>query len=203
MCLSAFVVTILFVMATLITQLTLPSGQTLALYHGDLTEEQVSAIVNAANEYLEHGGGLAGAIVRRGGREIQAESNAWVRQHGLAGHDKPALTGAGKLRCQAIIHAVGPMWRGGGQGEEAKLRLAYTSALKLAHEQGFDSVAFPSISTGIFGFPVERGAAIALQSVKDFCAAQPASPLSEIRFTLIDAPTVEVFRREFEKLDRP
>src|SRR5687767_8969440 len=105
--LSVFVVTILTAMATLITHLTLPSGQTLALYHGDLTEAQVGAIVNAANEHLEHGGGLAGAIVRRGGKEIQAESNAWVRQHGLAGHDKPALTGAGQLPCQAIIHAVG------------------------------------------------------------------------------------------------
>jgi O-acetyl-ADP-ribose deacetylase (regulator of RNase III) len=196
-------VTILLTMPTLITQLTLPSGQTLALYQGDLTEEQVGAIVNAANEHLEHGGGLAGAIVRRGGHEIQLESNAWVRQQGLAGHAKPALTGAGRLPCKAVIHAVGPMWRGGGQGEEAKLRLAYTSALKLAHEQGFDSVAFPSISTGIFGFPVERGAAIALQAVTDFCAAHPTSPLRAIRFTLIDAPTVEVFRRAFEKLDKP
>lgn len=198
--LSAFVVTILTEMAPLITQLTLPSNQTLELYHGDLTEEQVEAIVNAANEHLAHGAGLAGAIVRRGGREIQNESNAWVKQHGLVGHDKPALTGAGKLPCRAVIHAVGPVWRGGGQDEEAKLRLAYTSALKLAHEQGFDSIDFPSISTGLFGFPVERGAAIALQAVKDFCAANPASPIREIRFTIIDAPTVEIFRREFEKL---
>jgi len=187
-------------MATLIAQLTLPSGQTLALYQGDLTEEQVGAIVNAANEHLAHGGGVAGAIVRRGGREIQAESNAWIKQHGLAGHDQPALTTAGRLQCQAVIHAVGPVWRGGGQGEATKLHAAYASALELAHEQGFSSVAFPSISTGIFGFPVERGAAIALQAAKDFCAAHPASPLREIRFTLIDAPTVEVFRREFEKL---
>jgi len=190
-------------MPTLINQLTLHSGQTLALYQGDLTEEQVEAIVNAANERLAHGGGLAGAIVRRGGREIQQESNTWIKQHGLAGHAKPALTGAGRLPCKAIIHAVGPVWRSGKQDEDAKLRLAYTAALKLAHEQGFGSVAFPSISTGLFGFPVERGAAIALQAARDFCAAHPASPLREIRFTLIDAPTVEVFRREFEKLDRP
>ncbi len=188
-------------MAALITQLTLSSGQTLSLYHGDLTEEQVEAIVNAANEHLAHGGGLAGAIVRRGGREIQEESNTWLKQHGLAGHDKPALTGAGRLPCKAIIHAVGPVWRGGKQDEDAKLRLAYTSALKLAHEQGFGSVAFPSISTGIFGFPVARGAAIALQAVRDFCTAQPASPLREIRFTLIDTPTVEIFRRAFDKLE--
>jgi O-acetyl-ADP-ribose deacetylase len=190
-------------MSTLITQLILASGQTLALYQGDLTEEHIDAIVNAANERLAHGAGLAGVIVRRGGSEIQEESNAWVKQHGLAGHDKPALTGAGRLPCKAIIHAVGPVWRGGKQDEDAKLRLAYTSALKLAQEQSFGSLAFPSISTGLFHFPVERGAAIALQAVTDFCAAHPASPLREIRFTLIDAPTVEVFRREFEKLDKP
>jgi O-acetyl-ADP-ribose deacetylase len=190
-------------MSTLITQLILASGQMLALYHGDLTEEHMDAIVNAANERLAHGAGLAGAIVRRGGREIQEESNAWIRQHSLAGHDKPALTGAGRLPCKAIIHAVGPVWLGGKQAEDTKLRLAYTSALKLAHELGFGSVAFPSISTGLFGFPVERGSAIAVQAVTDFCAAHPDSPLREIRFTLIDAPTVEVFRREFEKLDKP
>ena len=185
-------------MSTLITSFTLPSGQTLALYHGDLTEEKVDAIVNAANERLAHGGGVAGAIVRRGGYEIQQESIEWVRKHGPAGHDKPALTGAGKLQSKIVIHAVGPEW--GSGNEDNKLRVAYTSALELAHRQGLTSIAFPSISTGIFGFPVERGAAIALKSAEDFCAAAgPASPLREIRFTLIDAPTVEVFRREFTK----
>ena len=183
----------------LIAHHSLPSRQTLALYHGDLTEERVDAIVNAANEHLAHGGGVAGAIVRRGGREIQAESDAWVRQHGLAGHDRPALTGPGQLPCRAIIHAVGPVWHGGQQDEDAKLRAAYTAALELAHQQGFASIAFPSLSTGIFGFPVERAAAIALQAVLDFCAAHPASPVREIRFTLIDAPTVGVFQREFAK----
>jgi len=198
LCLSVLVVTIPVVMATPVTQFTLPSGQTLALYHGDLTEEKVDAIVNAANEHLAHGGGVAGAIVRRGGREIQEESYAWVRQHGPAGHDKPALTGAGKLPCRAVIHAVGPMW--GAGDEDRKLRAAYTSALELAHRQGFMSMAFPSISTGIFGFPVGRGAAIALKSVEDFCVTHPDSPLREIRFTIIDVKTVEVFRREFEKI---
>ena len=184
-------------MSTLVTQCTLPSGRTLALYQGDLTEERVDAIVNAANEHLAHGGGVAAAIVRRGGGAIQAESDAWVRQHGPAGHAKPALTGAGRLPCKAVIHAVGPVW--GAGYEDAKLRAAYTSALELAHAQGFTSIAFPSISTGIFGFPLERGAGIALQAALDFCAAHPDSPLREIRFSLIDAPTVEVFRREFEK----
>jgi O-acetyl-ADP-ribose deacetylase (regulator of RNase III) len=184
-------------MASLISQLNLASGQTLALYHGDLTEECVGAIVNAANNWLAHGGGLAAAIVRRGGKEIQIESDAWVRKHGKARHDKAALTGAGRLPCKFIIHAVGPMW--GSGDEENKLRTAYTAALEVAHAQNFVSIAFPSISTGVFGFPVQRAAPLAVQTVIDFCTAQPASALHEIRFTLIDTPTVEVFKREFER----
>lgn len=184
-------------MSVLIAQLNLASGQMLALYQGDLTEEQVDAIVNAANSWLSHGGGLAGAVVRKGGKEIQAESDEWVRRHGKARHDKAALTGAGRLPCKFIIHAVGPMW---GSGDEAnKLRAAYTAALEVAHAQNFTSIAFPSLSTGIFGFPVQRAAPIALQTVLDFCAAHPARALREIRFTLIDKPTIEVFKREFEQ----
>ncbi|MGH2524714.1 MAG: macro domain-containing protein, partial [Anaerolineales bacterium] len=188
-------------MATLISNYTFPSGQTLELYHGDLTEEKVDAIVNAANESLAHGGGVAGAIVRRGGQEIQDESKRWVREHGLAGHDRPVLTGAGTLACKAVIHAVGPVWADGMHDEAAKLRTAYNAALEMAHEQGFVSLAFPSISTGIFGFPVQQGAGIAYQAVADFFAAHPASPLREVRFVLIDTPTVDVFKREFAKRD--
>jgi len=187
-------------MSSLISQLTLPSGQIVSLYHGDLTEARVDAIVNAANMHLAHGGGVAGAIVRRGGHEIQRESDEWVRQHGPARHDRPALTGAGKLPCRFVIHAVGPVWQGGVRDEDANLRAAYVSSLELAHAHGFRSIAFPSISTGIFGFPVERAAPIAVQAALDFCAAVgPDSPVREIRFPLIDAPTVEVFRREFGK----
>ena len=184
-------------MSELVLQHPLPSGQLLALYHGDLTEEHVDAVVNAANEYLAHGGGLAGALVRRGGAIIQQESQAWIKQHGLAGHAKPALTGAGKLPCRAIIHAVGPVW--GSGDEDRKLQAAYTAALEMAEAQAFETVAFPSISTGIFGFPLERGAHIAVQAVLDFCAARPASPVREIRFVLIDVSTVQVFRREIEQ----
>jgi O-acetyl-ADP-ribose deacetylase (regulator of RNase III) len=178
----------------------LPSGQTLILEQGDLTEAQVDAIVNAANSQLAHGGGVAGAIVRRGGQAIQQESDEWVRQHGPAAHDRPALTGAGALPARAVIHAVGPIWRGGASGEAANLRAAYTSALELAGAQGFVSVAFPSISTGIFGFPVAQGAAIAVQAALDYCAAQPASSVREIRFVLIDAATLRHFQDVFEKL---
>ena len=184
---------------TRIVEHSLASGQILALERGDLTEAPVDAIVNAANSSLSHGGGVAGAIVRRGGHAIQAESDAWVRQHGPAGHDRPALTSGGVLPARAVIHAVGPVWRGGDQGEPEALRAAYTSALALAQQQGFASIAFPSISTGIFGFPVAQGAAIALQAALDFCADHPNTPPREIRFVLIDQATLDVFRAEFER----
>jgi O-acetyl-ADP-ribose deacetylase len=185
--------------ATRVREQRLPSGQTLFLEHGDLTEAPVDAIVNAANAQLAHGGGVAGAIVRRGGRVIQQESDAWVSQNGPAGHNRPALTGAGALPAKAVIHAVGPVWQGGRHGEAGNLRAAYTGALDLAHAQGFTSVAFPSISTGIFGFPVASGAEIALQAALDFFAAHPQSPVREVRFILIDDASLGVFQREFER----
>lgn len=167
----------------------------LLLVQGDLTEERVDAIVNAANSRLRHGGGVAGAIVRKGGPEIQDESDAWVRAHGAVSHGKPAVTGAGRLPCRAVIHAVGPMW---GEGDEdAKLRTAVLGALGAAEERSFTSISLPAISTGIFGFPKDRGAQVIFQAVEDYAAAHPASPLREIRVTILDDPTLEAFLREF------
>ncbi|MCC6189787.1 MAG: macro domain-containing protein [Anaerolineales bacterium] len=177
----------------------LPSGQVLALEHGDLTQAAGDAIVNAANARLAHGGGLAGAIVRRGGQVIQDESDAWVAAHGPARPDRPALTRAGSLPVKAVIHAVGPVWHGGQHGEPEALRAAYASTLALAEAQGFRSLALASLSTGIFGYPVEQAAPIAVQSVVDFCVAHPTSALREIRFVLIDAPTLGVFQRELAR----
>jgi O-acetyl-ADP-ribose deacetylase (regulator of RNase III) len=182
--------------AEVVAERRFPDGRVLRVCHGDLTGEAVDAIVNAANEHLAHGGGVAGAIVRRGGAEIQRESDAWVRAHGLAAHGRPALTGAGRLPCRAVMHAVGPVW-GSGQ-EDEKLRTAYASSLALAHAQGFASVAFPSISTGIFGFPVERAAPIAIGAVREFWTAHAGTSVVEVRFVLIDRPTVEVFTRALE-----
>jgi O-acetyl-ADP-ribose deacetylase (regulator of RNase III) len=187
-------------MATRVREYRLPSGQMLTLEQGDLTEAQVDAIVNAANAHLRHGGGVAGAIVRRGGRVIQQESDDWVSQHGPAGHARPALTGAGSLPAKAVIHAVGPVWQGGAQGEPDHLRAAYASALALADAQAFASLAFPSISTGIFGFPVAQGAQIALETVRDFLLAHPASALREARFVIIDEGTLSVFEKAFDQL---
>jgi len=175
----------------------LAGGRTLRLVYGDLTEEHVDAIVNAANAHLAHGGGVAGAIVRRGGREVQVESDAWVREHGPATHDRPALTGAGRLPCRHVIHAVGPVW---GEGDEdAKLLAAVTGALALASEHKLESLAMPAISTGIFGFPKERGARVILEAILSFLASQPTSSLREIHITLIDEPSVAVFAEELRR----
>jgi O-acetyl-ADP-ribose deacetylase (regulator of RNase III) len=167
------------------------------LVKGDITVEKVDAIVNAANSRLLHGGGVAAAIVRRGGSAIQEESDAWVRANGEVGHERPAVTGAGNLPCRAVIHAVGPVW--GSGGEDGKLRSAIRGALEAAHERGFDSIAIPAVSTGIFGFPKERGARIILQAAEDFAAARPDTPLREIRVTILDDPTLEAFRQEIDR----
>jgi len=167
------------------------------LIQGDITAERVDAIVNAANSRLLHGGGIAGAIVRRGGSAIQEESDAWVRAHGEVTHAQPAVTGAGRLPCQAVIHAVGPVW--GAGDEDEKLRVAVLGALEAAGARGFASIAIPAVSTGIFGFPKARAAAIIFQAIGDFAAGHTAASLHEIRVTILDDPTLAVFREEFNR----
>jgi O-acetyl-ADP-ribose deacetylase (regulator of RNase III) len=173
------------------------SGQTIRIVHGDITEEQVDAIVNAANSHLAHGGGVAGAIVRKGGADIQRESNDWVAKHGPVPTGGAAITGAGRLPCKAVIHAVGPIWYGGDQNEAADLRSAAWSSLTLADEKNFQSISLPAISSGIFGFPVDRCAGILLRAGREFFETHPQSSLREIRFILFDRPTLEIFLREF------
>ena len=173
------------------------SGVVLRLIHGDLTEEAVDAIVNAANAQLAHGGGVAGAIVRKGGQSIQTESRDWVRTHGPVAHGSPAITSAGRLPCRYVIHAVGPVW---GEGEEqSKLRAAVTGALTVAAQHGLKSLALPAISTGIFGFPKELGAQVILDAIVDFFEHSSSASLREVRVTLIDKPTVSIFAEEFRR----
>jgi O-acetyl-ADP-ribose deacetylase (regulator of RNase III) len=182
-------------MSTLVAEHILPGGQHLRLFHGDLTQENVDAIVNAANAQLIHGGGLAAAIVRTGGNTIQEESNSWVREHGPVSHAQPAITGGGSLPCRHVIHAVGPRW---GEGDEdAKLQTAVQGALSLANREQFQTIALPAISTGIFGFPKERGANVIVDAIAEFCGQNRESSLDEIRITLIDAPSVRVFTVAF------
>jgi O-acetyl-ADP-ribose deacetylase (regulator of RNase III) len=186
------------VMSLIIQEATLANGQRLEIAQGDLTEEPLDAIVNAANAHLMHGGGVAGAILRKGGYQIQEESNAWVREHGLVVHAQPAYTSAGKLPCRYVIHAVGPVW---GEGDEdVKLSAAVRGSLAVASRLGLNSIALPAISTGIFGFPKERAARISLATILEYIDGHPETSLKLVRLTLFDQETLEVFRKEWMKI---
>lgn len=176
----------------------LAPGRTLQLVQGDLTTEAVDAIVNAANSQLQHGGGVAGAIARRGGPEIQAQSDAWVRENGPVTHDSPAYTGAGSMPCRYVIHAVGPVW---GEGnEDEKLRTAVSKTIQLADELEVSSIAFPAISTGIFKFPKERAAGVILNTIGDYLSQSSDTGIKVVRITLYDQPTVAAFLSVWRQL---
>jgi len=164
------------------------------ILQGDLTLAATDAIVNAANSYLKHGGGVAAAIVRRGGPEIQKESDAI----GFVPEGHVAVTGAGKLAAQYVIHAVGP--RGEDPEGDKKLESAAYNALRAAQERNLKSISFPAISTGIFGFPKQRAAEILLATAKRFLQENPTGTLQQIDFVLFDDETTEIFAQTLEKL---
>lgn len=174
------------------------NGQLIRIVQGDLTEEPVDAIVNAANEYLAHGGGVAGAIARKGGPEIQAESDRWVREHGPVRTGTAAITTAGRLPARYVIHAVGPIWRNRGD-EDALLASAVTSALTLAAEYGVRSISLPAISSGIFSFPKPRAARVILDAVDAFLQAHPHGPIQEVNLCNIDDLTARLFLEEAQR----
>jgi O-acetyl-ADP-ribose deacetylase len=178
-------------MGDVLRQVTLSGGQTVQIVLGDLTEERVDAIVNAANAFLQHGGGVAGAISRRGGPLIQQESDRWVRQHGPVPHDRPAYTLGGDLPCKYVIHAVGPVY--GQGGEDEALAAAVAGALRLGDQLGLASLALPAISTGIFGFPKARAARVTLSALLGYFAVNPSGSLRRVRLALIDRPTLDAF----------
>jgi O-acetyl-ADP-ribose deacetylase (regulator of RNase III) len=178
-------------MNTVSAERVLSTNQTLQIVQGDITLEKVDAIVNAANEHLQHGAGVAGAIVRRGGEVIQRESNEWVRKHGPVSHDQPAWTSGGRLPAKYVLHAVGPVW---GEGEEdVKLADAVTGSLRLADELKCSSISIPALSTGIFGFPKERAAEIIIKTIEVYFSQAPASGLKQVRLVLLDKASVDSF----------
>lgn len=170
---------------------TLPGGQIIAVSQGDITEAVVDAIVNAANERLQHGGGVAGAISRQGGSIIQAESDEWVCKHGRVRTGSAAITSGGRLSARYVIHAVGPVW--GSGNEERKLASALASALALADAHGVTGIAVPAISSGIYGMPKEISARVLIQAAVEYLRDHPQSTIGEIRFCSIDAATVAAF----------
>jgi len=169
-------------------------GTTLRLVSEDVTERDVDAIVNAANSHLQHGGGVAGAIVRKGGRIIQEESD----RIGFVPVGGAAMTSGGKLRARHVIHAVGP--RMGEGDEDAKLRNAITSVLTLAAEKGLTSISVPAISAGIFGFPKDRCAKILVCETAAFLKKRPDTTLGLVEFCIFDREALDLFKKEFDKL---
>jgi O-acetyl-ADP-ribose deacetylase (regulator of RNase III) len=163
-----------------------PVGNTrIVLKRADITQEETEAIVNAANSRLQHGGGVAGAIVRRGGRVIQEESD----RIGYVPVGGAALTSGGSLKARFVIHAVGP--RMGEGDEDRKLKDATLSSLHLADQKGIRSLSFPAISTGIFGYPIDRCACVMLEATREHCGKETA--IREIRFCLFDDAALQVF----------
>lgn len=170
------------------------NGKTLRLFQGDITERDVDAIVNAANSQLQHGGGVAGAIVRKGGQIIQEENN----KIGYTPVGTAVITTAGKLPAKFVIHAVGP--RMGEGDEDNKLKSAVLSSLRLASEKGLKSISLPAISSGIFGFPKDRCAEILVKEASNYIKENPKSSLERIEFCVYDDLTMGYFKKEFDKI---
>lgn len=170
------------------------NGRTLRLVQGDITERDVDAIVNAANSRLQHGGGVAGAIVRKGGPVIQEESD----RIGFVPVGCAAVTGAGKLRARYVIHTVGP--RMGEGDEDAKLRSSVLSTLKVASGKALRSISIPAVSAGIFGFPKDRCAAILVGEAVRYLRETPKTSLELVEFCVYDDEAAGYFRNEFERL---
>jgi O-acetyl-ADP-ribose deacetylase (regulator of RNase III) len=167
------------------------------LKKGDITVESVDGIVNAANSTLLGGGGVDGAIHRAGGPSILEECRRILDRQGECPTGEAVITGAGDLDARYVIHTVGPIWHSGRDGEPALLRSAYRNSLALAAEHGASTIAFPSISTGAYGYPIESAARTAIETVKEW-AQENESP-EEIRFVLFSGGDLDVYGRVLEE----
>jgi O-acetyl-ADP-ribose deacetylase (regulator of RNase III) len=170
---------------------------TITLHLGDITKDaEADAIVNAANSSLLGGGGVDGAIHRAAGSGILEE----CRAHGGCDPGDAKVTGAGRLAAKRIIHAVGPVWRGGGDHEPELLASCYRRAIELAAGHGCERVAFPAISTGIFAYPLGDAAEVALTATREALDSQ--STVTEARFWLFDQAAYDAFAERLERLGR-
>lgn len=163
------------------------------MVQGDLTAQKVDAIVNAANEDLQHGGGVAAAIVRAGGAVIQQESDEWVGENGPVGAGRAAITTAGSLPARYVVHVVGPRFQA-GQNNAALLRQAVNAALDAAALSGCRSVALPAISAGIFDYPRAEACEVIVTTCQAWLERRPGI-LSEVRFVGYDEAAAEDFRK--------
>ena len=170
----------------------------LSLVQGDITLQDTDAIANAANSGLMGGGGVDGAIHRAGGPAILAECKQIRERQGRLPTGQAVITTGGRLKAKYVIHTVGPVWHGGEKGEPDLLSSAYRESLKLAADKGLRSISFPSISTGIYGYPVEPAARVALGTVIDFL--EQDARLAEVVFVLYDSATCRAYEHALREL---
>jgi O-acetyl-ADP-ribose deacetylase (regulator of RNase III) len=170
----------------------------LELVQGDITRELVDAIVNAANSGLMGGGGVDGAIHAAGGPAIDQECREIRERQGPLPAGEAVITSGGRLAARHVIHTVGPVWRGGKHGEAETLARCYRNSLELAAARGLSSLAFPSISTGVYGYPVQEAAAVALGTLREALLA--GSPVSLVRCVLFSEEDFELYRRALQNL---
>jgi O-acetyl-ADP-ribose deacetylase (regulator of RNase III) len=166
----------------------------LSLIQGDITLQETDAVVNAANTRLAGGAGVDGAIHAAGGPSIMAE----CRKIGGCPTGQAVISAGGSLKARYVIHTVGPVYQGGGSGEAALLKSAYLESLKLASARGLKSLAFPAISTGVYAYPLEEAARIALTTVMDYLGRH--SDLELVRFVLFSRKMYDIFAGELKKL---
>jgi O-acetyl-ADP-ribose deacetylase (regulator of RNase III) len=163
------------------------------LYKGDITKMQVDAIVNAANQSLMGGGGVDGAIHRAGGPAILEECRKIVAKQGGCKVGEAVITTGGNLPAKYVIHTVGPIWNGGNHREEQKLANCYTNSLKIAAENNIQTIAFPNISTGVYHFPKQKAAGIAVQAVKAFL--KTSDTLQKVIFVCFDEENMQLYKQ--------
>lgn len=188
-------------MSDFAARMTFADGKTLEL-HGpaDITKETTEAIVNAANSSLVGGGGVDGAIHRAGGPSILQECKRIVAKIGTLPAGKAVITTGGRLPAKHVVHTVGPVYRGGALGEAETLASCYRESIRIADDHGIKSISFPSISTGVFGYPVDKAAAIAVRSILE--ALPACEHIEHIRFVLFDTHTRDAYIRATENVSR-
>ena len=165
----------------------------ITLVQGDITQQRVSAITNAANSRLAGGGGVDGAIHRAGGPAIMAECDKIRREQGGCPTGQAVITTGGDLYADHVIHTVGPIWEGGMSGEPELLASCYRQRLKLAVENELKTIAFPSISTGVYGYPMEKAAIVAIETVTLFL--EENEEFKEVRFVLFSVDDLKQYQR--------
>ncbi len=171
----------------------------LQLLKGDITKIAVDAIVNAANSELAGGGGVDGAIHRAGGAEIMRELDQIRAEIGRCETGSAVVTGAGHLPAKYVFHAVGPIYRGGDQDEPRQLESCYLTCLRLAAERSLEGISFPSISTGIYGYPIEDGARIAVKTVANWLTDNPGS-VSVVKLVQFSDTDHKIYRLQAQEL---